>query len=95
MANVKEGNDFISIDKDDFIACPDESVDYAGWSDVGSWPAPWEVNDKDAAGNFLKGDTFLHNTKNCYINSEDQLVAAIGVENLIIVNTIRCRAGGA
>jgi mannose-1-phosphate guanylyltransferase len=102
MANVKEGNDFISIDKDDFIACPDESVDYAvmeqtdaavvvplaaGWSDVGSWSALWEVNDKDAHGNSLKGDTFLHNTKNCYINSEDQLVAAIGVENLVIVNT--------
>ena len=102
MANVKEGNDFISIDKDDFIACPDESVDYAvmeqtdaavvvpldaGWSDVGSWSALWEVNEKDAAGNSLKGDTFLHNTKNCYINSEDQLVAAIGVENLVIVNT--------
>ncbi|AMG59141.1 mannose-1-phosphate guanylyltransferase/mannose-6-phosphate isomerase [Pantoea vagans] len=102
MANVKEGNDFISIDKDDFITCPDESVDYAvmeqtdaavvvplaaGWSDVGSWSALWEVNDKDAHGNSLKGDTFLHNTKNCYINSEDQLVAAIGVENLVIVNT--------
>ena len=102
MANVKEGNDFISIDKDDFIACPDESVDYAvmeqtdaavvvpldaGWSDVGSWSALWEVNEKDNAGNSLKGDTFLHNTKNCYINSEDQLVAAIGVENLVIVNT--------
>ncbi len=59
----------------------------AGWSDVGSWSALWEVNEKDAAGNSLKGDTFLHNTKNCYINSEDQLVAAIGVENLVIVNT--------
>lgn len=102
MANVQEGNDFINIDKDDFIACPDESVDYAvmeqtdaavvvpldaGWSDVGSWSALWEVNDKDNQGNSLKGDTFLHNTKNCYINTDDQLVAAIGVEDLVIVNT--------
>lgn len=102
MASVQEGNDFISINKDDFTACPDESVDYAvmeqteaavvvpldaGWSDVGSWSALWEVNEKDAAGNSLKGDTFLYNSKNCYINSEDQLVAAIGVENLVIVNT--------
>lgn len=102
MANVQEGNDFINIDKDDFIACPDESVDYAvmeqtdaavvvpldaGWSDVGSWSALWEVNDKDSQGNSLKGDTFLHNTKNCYINTDDQLVAAIGVEDLVIVNT--------
>lgn len=102
MANVKEGNDFINIDKEDFIACPDESVDYAvmektsdavvvpldaGWSDVGSWSALWEVNDKDSFGNSLKGDTFLYNTKNCYINTDDQLVAAIGVEDLVIVNT--------
>lgn len=102
MANVQEGNDFISITKEDFIACPDESVDYAvmeqtddavvvpldaGWSDVGSWSALWEVNDKDDQGNSLKGDTFLYNTKNCYINTDDQLVAAIGVEDLVIVNT--------
>ncbi|WP_345828201.1 mannose-1-phosphate guanylyltransferase/mannose-6-phosphate isomerase [Erwinia sp. HDF1-3R] len=102
MANVKEGDDFINIDKDDFIACPDESVDYAvmektddavvvpldaGWSDVGSWSALWEVNEKDVAGNSLKGDTFIHNAKNCYINTDDQLVAAIGVEDLVIVNT--------
>lgn len=59
----------------------------AGWSDVGSWSALWEVNDKDDNGNSLKGDTFLHNTKNCYINTDDQLVAAIGVDNLVIVNT--------
>jgi len=102
MANVKEGDDFINIDKDDFIACPDESVDYAvmektddavvvpldaGWSDVGSWSALWEVNEKDVAGNSLKRDTFIHNAKNCYINTDDQLVAAIGVEDLVIVNT--------
>ncbi len=102
MSKVREDDNFISVDKDSFIACPDESIDYAvmektdsaivipldaGWSDVGSWSALWEVNKKDPAGNSLKGDIFLHNTKNCYINSEDQLVAAIGVENLVIVNT--------
>lgn len=102
MANVKAGGDFISIDKEDFILCPDESVDYAvmektadaivvpldaGWSDVGSWSALWEVNEKDGSGNSLKGDTFVHNSKNCYINTDDQLVAAIGVEDLVIVNT--------
>ncbi|KGT95840.1 mannose-1-phosphate guanyltransferase [Erwinia typographi] len=102
MANVKAGGDFISIDKADFNLCPDESVDYAvmektadaivvpldaGWSDVGSWSALWEVNEKDDSGNSLKGDTFVHNSKNCYINTDDQLVAAIGVEDLVIVNT--------
>lgn len=102
IASVKQHGDFINVDRDDFIACPDESIDYAvmektadavvipldaGWSDVGSWSALWEVNEKDANGNSLKGDTFLHNTQNCYINTDDQLVAAVGVENLVIVNT--------
>ncbi len=94
--------DFIRIDKAAFIACPDDSVDYAvmektdaavvvpldaGWSDVGSWSALWEVNNKDTDNNALTGDVFLHNTHNCYINTDDKLVAAIGVDNLVIVNT--------
>ncbi|MFP1739644.1 mannose-1-phosphate guanylyltransferase/mannose-6-phosphate isomerase [Lonsdalea quercina] len=102
ISSVDKQSDFIKIDKDCFMNCPDESVDYAvmektddavvipldaGWSDVGSWSALWEVNEKDEQGNSLQGDTFLHNTKDCYINTDDQLVAAIGVDNLVIVNT--------
>lgn len=94
--------DFIRIDKAAFVACPDDSVDYAvmektdaaivvpldaGWSDVGSWSALWEVNNKDTDNNALTGDVFLHNTHNCYINTDDKLVAAVGVDNLVIVNT--------
>ncbi|MDR3434531.1 MAG: mannose-1-phosphate guanylyltransferase/mannose-6-phosphate isomerase [Rouxiella aceris] len=94
--------DFIRIDKTAFLACPDESVDYAvmektsdaivvpldaGWSDVGSWSALWEVNNKNPQGNALTGDVFTHNASNCYINTDEKLVAAIGVENLVIVNT--------
>lgn len=94
--------EFIRIDKDAFIACPEESIDYAvmektsdavvvpldaGWSDVGSWSALWEVNNKDDNGNVLTGDIFVHNSKNSYINTDEKLVAAIGVENLVIVNT--------
>jgi mannose-1-phosphate guanylyltransferase len=94
--------DFIRVDKDAFYSCPDESVDYAvmektasavvvplnaGWNDVGSWSALWEVNAKDTAGNSLAGDVFAHNTTNSYINSEEQLVAAVGVDNLVIVST--------
>lgn len=59
----------------------------AGWSDVGSWSALWEVSQKDGAGNALTGDTFLHNTRDCYINTDEKLVAAVGVDNLVIVNT--------
>lgn len=94
--------DFIRVNTDAFSACPDESIDYAvmekttdavvipldaGWNDVGSWSALWEVKEQDDNGNALTGDIFTHNTANCYINTDDTLVAAIGVENLVIVNT--------
>ncbi|MEC5101738.1 mannose-1-phosphate guanylyltransferase/mannose-6-phosphate isomerase [Raoultella ornithinolytica] len=94
--------DFLRVDKTEFESCPEESVDYAvmeqtseavvvplnaGWNDVGSWSALWEVNEKDYNGNALAGDVFVHNSSNCYINTDDTLVAAIGVDNLVIVNT--------
>ena len=94
--------DFIRVKKAAFFACSDESIDYAvmektaeaivvpldaGWNDVGSWSALWEVNDKDTDHNALTGDIFLHNTTNCYINTDEKLVAAVGVDNLVIVNT--------
>lgn len=97
-----EQQNFIRVDKESFSACPDESVDYAvmekttdaivvpldaGWNDIGSWAALWDVNNKNAAGNAVTGDVFTHNAENCYINTDEKLVAAIGVENLVIVNT--------
>ncbi|WP_033576694.1 mannose-1-phosphate guanylyltransferase/mannose-6-phosphate isomerase [Dickeya chrysanthemi] len=93
---------FLNVDKDSFAICPDESVDYAvmektdeavvvsldaGWNDVGSWSALWDVSEKDQSNNAISGDAFLYNTKNCYINTDEKLVAAIGVDNLVIVNT--------
>ncbi|EMC9823251.1 mannose-1-phosphate guanylyltransferase/mannose-6-phosphate isomerase, partial [Klebsiella aerogenes] len=95
-------NDFISVPYDKFCECPDESVDYAvmektadavvigldaEWNDVGSWSALWDVSLKDAQGNVLNGDTWIHDSENCYINSDERLVAAIGVDNLVIVST--------
>ncbi|UVK79323.1 MAG: mannose-1-phosphate guanylyltransferase [Sodalis sp. Ffu] len=93
---------FIRVNAEKFIACPNDSVDYAvmentdsavvvsldaGWNDVGSWSALWEVSTKDAYGNAVTGDVFLHNTHQCYINTDEKMVAAIGVDNLVIVNT--------
>lgn len=101
-SHTDEQQDFIRVDKAVFISCPDESVDYAvmekttdaivvpldaGWNDVGSWSALWEVNDKNVEGNAINGDVFTYNAKNCYINTDEKLVAAIGVDNLVIVNT--------
>ena len=102
VQGCKESDEFIKVDRDLFIACPDESVDYAvmekttdavvvgfdaDWSDVGSWSALWEVSPKDNKGNVLTGDTFLHNANNCYINTDEKLIAAIGVDDLVIINT--------
>jgi len=57
------------------------------WSDVGSWQALWAYEAKDADGNVTQGEVELQNVKNCYVNAEHQLIAAIGVENLAIVAT--------
>ena len=94
--------DFIRVDKTEFEACPDESIDYAvmehtkdavvvpmdaGWSDVGGFAALWEVSARDENGNAFKGDVKAVDTKNTLVFGEDKLVATVGVENLVIVNT--------
>jgi len=83
--------DFIRLDKNIFSACPSDSIDYAvmektadavvcplnaGWCDVGSWSALYEIGRPDYDGNVLKGDVYLHDTKNCYIFAEERLIAA-------------------
>jgi mannose-1-phosphate guanylyltransferase len=94
--------DFIRLDKAVFELCPDDSIDYAvmeptdkavvvpmdaQWSDVGSWSSLWEVNDKDAHGNAVRGDVMMENVTNSYLYSESKLVTAVGVDDLIIVET--------
>jgi len=94
--------DFVRLDMATFGRCPSDSIDYAvmektdnavvipldaGWNDVGSWSALWEVADKCADGNSLKGDVVVHDTRNSYIYSERKLVATVGVENMVVVET--------
>tara|TARA_B110000259_G_C13973359_1_gene385694 strand:- start:804 stop:1427 length:624 start_codon:yes stop_codon:yes gene_type:complete len=57
------------------------------WSDVGSWSAAWDIEIKDDNNNVLKGDALCKDTSNTYINSENQLVAAIGLEDIVIIAT--------
>ncbi|MCG7495963.1 mannose-1-phosphate guanylyltransferase/mannose-6-phosphate isomerase [Vibrio sp. Of7-15] len=102
MEAVQLDLDFIRIDRDAFCQCPDDSIDYAvmentdsatvmpmgaGWSDVGSWSALWEVSEKDELGNTLKGDVITHGTQNSYINTQDKLVATVGLDNIVVVET--------
>lgn len=94
--------DFVRVDAREFAHCPADSIDYAvmehtergavvpldsGWSDVGAWSTLWDVSDKDAAGNVLCGDTVLSDVSNSYIRSESRLVAAVGIDNLVVVET--------
>ena len=58
-----------------------------GWSDVGSWSSLWELSPHDARGNAVRGDALLEATANCYIHSERALIATLGVEDLVIVDT--------
>jgi mannose-1-phosphate guanylyltransferase/mannose-1-phosphate guanylyltransferase/mannose-6-phosphate isomerase len=94
--------DFVRLDRESFTACPADSIDYAvmehtrraavvpadiGWNDIGAWSALWEVGDKDEAGNVVRGDVLLDGARNNYVRAESRLVAALGVENLVIVET--------
>lgn len=59
----------------------------AGWSDIGSWSSLWDISKKDLNGNSVHGDVILHETNNSYVRTDGKLVAAIGVDDLVIVST--------
>ena len=59
----------------------------AGWNDIGSWSSLWDVGDKDENGNAVTGDVILHEATNSYIRADDKLVAAVGVDDLVVVST--------
>ncbi|MCE8040713.1 mannose-1-phosphate guanylyltransferase/mannose-6-phosphate isomerase [Halomonas daqingensis] len=94
--------DFIRIGTKAFKECPDVSIDYAvmektdsaamiplnaGWSDIGSWSALWDVSDKDVDNNVLHGDVLAEATSHTLVHADHRLVATVGVENLVVVET--------
>jgi len=114
MAHTEQDYDFVRVDEKAFIACPDDSIDYAlmepltadsansqvvvatldaGWSDVGSWSALWDIADKCEDGNSVlhagkgEGETILKDTRNSLISTSDRLVSTLGVDDLVIVDT--------
>lgn len=103
MSAARHTESAILPDLDSFEGCPANSIDYAvmekteraavvpgdlGWSDLGSWSALWQVSeDQDENGNVLIGDVAAIDTANCYVRSSGNLVATVGVENLVIVAT--------
>ena len=59
----------------------------AAWSDIGSWSSLWDISKKDENGNSAHGDVLLHNSRSSYIRSDGKLVAAVGIDDLVIVDT--------
>ena len=103
IATESKDLDFIRIDPEIFATCPDDSIDYAvmektalaamvpldaGWSDVGSWSSLWETADnKDENGNVIVGDAILEGVNNSYINAEERLIAVVGLDDVVVVET--------
>ncbi len=100
--NAKQDLDFIRLDKQAFESSPSDSIDYAlmeksdnvivvpldaQWNDIGSWSALYDIGKKDKNGNVIQGDVFIEETTNTYINANHHMVATIGVQDLIIVDT--------
>jgi mannose-1-phosphate guanylyltransferase/mannose-6-phosphate isomerase len=102
MATSVKDLDFLRLNLDDFQKIDSDSIDYAvmektlkgivisldaGWSDMGSFDALWQAGEKDHDGNVLKGNVLTHDVKQTYINSEKRLIAAVGLEKFVIVET--------
>jgi mannose-1-phosphate guanylyltransferase len=102
MEGTSKDNDFLRVNELAFCECPSDSIDYAvmektddavvvpmdaGWSDIGSWSSLWDISEKDADGNAKYGDVMLYEARNSYIRTDEKLVAAIGVDDLVIVST--------
>jgi mannose-1-phosphate guanylyltransferase/mannose-1-phosphate guanylyltransferase/mannose-6-phosphate isomerase len=102
LGKAQRDLDFVRLDAAAFAACPKDSIDYAvmektadavvipldaGWSDVGSWSALWEVGQSDVEGNVVRGDVLTHDSRNCYLHSTGRMVAAVGLEDHVVVET--------
>ena len=102
MERGTEDSDFYRVNRPAFLGCPGDSIDYAvmektanavvvpfsaGWSDVGSWSALWNVCPRDADGNVIQGDVIAEDTHNALLYAQYRCLAAVGIDNVIVVET--------
>ena len=102
VARGRRDDRFFRFGLDEMESCSEDSIDYAlmektdravvvtanlGWSDIGSWQALYEVLGKDADGNVCQGDVLLEDTRNSLIRSENMLVAAVGLQDTLVIQT--------
>ncbi len=98
----KRQGEFLSLDREEFLACPEDSIDYAVmertkracvvplkcvWNDVGSWYSLWEIGEKDENENVVKGDIISIDTQGCYLDGGDMLLTTLGLQDEIVVIT--------
>jgi len=103
MANSQCNLGVVSLDETSFEQCPDEAVDTAvmektdravvcpltaGWADVGTWGGLWDISEKDNDGNVLGGDVINASSHNCLVKSNSRLVTLVGVEDLVVIETV-------
>lgn len=101
-ASAVREKDFTRVDEATFSQCRSDSVDYAvmektrdavmvpldaGWNDVGSWAALHDVMPADEQGNVARGDVLLEDAHGCYVHADSRLVAALGLRDMVIVET--------
>jgi len=101
VLSTRDGGRVI-LDGDVFSACRSDSIDYAvmesttsaaviptdpGWNDVGSWASLWEISDKDDGGNVIVGDVELSSVTDSYIRGDGKLIAVVGLDDVVIVDT--------
>ncbi|SEA45231.1 mannose-1-phosphate guanylyltransferase (GDP) [Desulfuromusa kysingii] len=102
FAGMQTDLDFQRLDETVFSTCPADSIDYAvmektdqavviplaaGWNDIGAWSALWDVQPHDEDGNVIIGDVLTADAGNCYLHASHRLIAAVGVKDLVVVET--------
>jgi len=102
MERGTEDSDFYRVNRPAFQGCPSDSIDYAvmektanavvvpfsaGWSDVGSWSALWNVCPRNADGNVIQGDVIAEDTSNALLYAQYRCLATVGIDNLVVVET--------
>ena len=101
-ANKVKDFDFLRVDKNEFEKCENISIDNAliektkeaivialdkGWSDIGNWFTLWQSSEKDDNNNFVGGRVYSENNNNCYLRSESRFVLALGLKDIVVVET--------
>jgi mannose-1-phosphate guanylyltransferase/mannose-6-phosphate isomerase len=102
VESARRDIDFLRLDEPAYAASPDKAIDYAvmertdraamvaldaNWSDIGSWSSVWESGEKDSDNNVKQGDTIVQDCENCLVHGTTRLVAAVGLRNVVIVET--------